>query len=184
MADDAEDTLDDRLESLQRRADNFRELLKDGEEVTIALADGEMRVEESYRSKFERKHPKLFGRMLAIEAQMDAGWSAYVVALAISGVVLFGLQLRWWDGIVGEAVATALDGWWFYVVLPAALLYVAHVANWCWAKIGYRRNRKELIDLIAAEQLDRDVLLVMLRDEDELDRVVRHLKLDSSPLAA
>jgi hypothetical protein len=183
MAEDAEDTLDDRLESLQRRAENFRELLKDGEEVTIALADGEMHVEESYRSKFERKHPKLFGRMMAVDAQMDPGWSAYVTALALSGVVLFGLPLKWWDGVVGEAVAEQLNSWWFFPVLPAALLYVAHVASRYWEKLAYQRSRADLLNLINAEQLDRDVLLVMLRDEDELDRVVYHLKLDSGTLA-
>ena len=63
MADESEDTLDDRLESIQRRAENFRELLKEGDEVTIAYENGEVRVEESYRSQFERKHAKLFGRL-------------------------------------------------------------------------------------------------------------------------
>jgi hypothetical protein len=183
MADDAEDTLDDRLESLQRRAENFRELLKDGEEVTIALADGEMHVEESYRSKFERKHPKLFGRMMAVDAQMNPGWSLYVAALALSGVVLFGLPLKWWDGIVGETVADQMNSWWFFLVLPAALLYLAHVASRYWEKLAYRRSRNDLLAIIASEQLDRDVLLVMLRDEDELDRVVYHLKLDSAPVS-
>jgi hypothetical protein len=178
MADNAEDTLDDRLEVLQRRAENFRELLKDGEEVTIALADGQMHVEESYRSKFERKHPKLFGRMMSVEAQMDAGWSPYVVALAVSGSVLFGLPLHWWDAVVGEAVVEQLNGWWFFIVLPMAVLYVAHAVCGQWEKMAYRRNRKELLELIGAEQLDRDVLLVMLRDEDELVHVVHQLKLD------
>ena len=77
MADETEDALDERIESIGRRAENFRELLRDGDEVTIAYQDGEVRVEESYRSKFERKHAKLFGRMLSIEAQMDAGLFPY-----------------------------------------------------------------------------------------------------------
>lgn len=179
MADDVDDTLDDRLESLQRRAENFRELLKDGEEVTIALADGEMHVEESYRSKFERKHPKLFGRMMAVDAQMDPGWSAYVVALALSGVVLFGLPLKWWDSVVGEPVAEQLNSWWFYLALPATLSYLARVGCRYWEKLAYQRSRADLLSLINAEQLDRDVLLVMLRDEDDLDRVVYRLKLDT-----
>ena len=83
MADESEDTLDDRLESIVRRAENFRELLRDGDEVTIAFADGEVHVEESYRSKFERQHPKLYGRMLAVEAQMDSGWFPYFAGLAL-----------------------------------------------------------------------------------------------------
>jgi hypothetical protein len=180
MADDAEDTLDDRLELLQRRAENFRELLKDGDEVTIALADGEMHVEESYRSKFERKHQKLFGRLLAVEAQMDAGWSPYVVAFAASGVMLFGLPLRWFDAVVGETVAEKLNDWWFYIILPLGLLYLARVMCRLWEKYAYGRNRQDLRELIDAEKLDRDVLLVMLRGDEELDRVVHHLKLDSA----
>src|SRR5207253_60575 len=104
MADESEDTLDERLESIQRRAENFRELLKDGDEVTVGLLDGEMHVEESYRSKFERLHPKLFGRMLAIEAQMEAGLLPYLAALLAAGVFIAGLHLRWWDGVLSDAV--------------------------------------------------------------------------------
>src|ERR1700730_5296910 len=91
MADETDDTLDERLESIQRRAENFREMLKDGDEVLIALQDGEMRVEESYRSKFERQHPKLFGRLLSIEAQLDAGLLPYFAALILSGGVIICL---------------------------------------------------------------------------------------------
>src|SRR6516225_4925139 len=77
MADESENTLDERLERIQRRAENFRELLHEGDEVTIARQDGEMHVAESYRSQFERKHAKLFGRMLSVEAQMEAGLFPY-----------------------------------------------------------------------------------------------------------
>ena len=184
MADDSEETLDDRLERIQRRAENFRELLKDGDEVIIAFADGEMHVEESYRSKFERKHPKLFGRMLSIEAQMDAGWSPYFAAVMLAGGFVFGLPLKWWDGILGEEVSNQLNEWWFYIVLPLILLFLARLACGRWEAFVYRRNRQELVELIGAEKLDRDVLLVMMRDQDELDRVVQHLKLDAGPFAA
>lgn len=181
MAEESEDTLDDRFERIQRRAENFRELLKEGDEVTIAFADGEMHVEESYRSKIERKHPKLFGRMLSIEAQMEAGWFPYALALALSGVTLFGLPLKWWDGVLGETVSEQLNGWWFYIVLPMALLYLARLGAGFWERFVYRRHRNDLVDLLAAERIDRDILLVMLRDEDDLDYVVYQLKLDAGP---
>ena len=67
MSAESEDVLDDRLERIQIRAQNFRELLKDGEEVTIAFQDGELHIEESYRSKFERQHAKLYGRLMSID---------------------------------------------------------------------------------------------------------------------
>lgn len=181
MADETEEPLDDRLERIQRRAENFRELLRDGDEVTIAFQDGEMRVEESYRSKFQRAHAKLFGRMLSIEAQMHSGWFPYFAALLLSGGFLFGLTLKWWDGIFGDAMCVHLDNWWFYVVLPVGLLYLARLICERWEKYAYRRNRRELLERIAADQLDRDVLLVMLRDEDDLDKVVHQLKLDAGP---
>jgi hypothetical protein len=181
MADESEDTLDERLDSIHRRAENFRDLLKDGEEVTIAYQDGEVHVEESYRSKFERKHPKLFGRLLSIEAQMDAGWFLYFAVLMLVGGFIFGLQLKWWDGVLGEAVSEQLQSWWFYVVAPAIFLYLARLGCARWEAHIYQRNRLDLMDLIAAAELDRDVLLVMLRDEGDLENVVYRLKLDPGP---
>jgi hypothetical protein len=181
MADESEDTLDERLDRILRRAKGFRELLKDGEEVTIAYQDGEVHVEESYRSRFERKYAKLFGRMLGMEAQMDAGNFPYFAALVAAGVIILGLHLRWWEGVLGEAVCEQLQSWWFYFAAPLALLYLARLACGRWDKYVYRRNRPDLMDLIAAAQLDRDVMLVMLRDEGDLDNVVYHLKLDAGP---
>lgn len=181
MADEAEDTLDERLEGIQRRAENFRELLKDGDEVVIALQDGEMHVEESYRSKFERKHPKLYGRMLSIEAQMEAGVFPYFAALVLAGVVIVGLHMKWWDGVLGETLADYLQNWWFYVPLPVALLYLARLGCGRWEKHVYNRNRAELLELLAAEKLDRDVLVVSLRGESEVEDVLHYLKCDSGP---
>jgi hypothetical protein len=181
MADELEEPLDERLERIQRRAENFRELLRDGDEVTIAYQDGEVHVDESYRSKFERKHPKLFGRMLSIEAQMEAGLFPYFAALVLSGIIIFGLSLGWWDGVLGETVGAALNAWWFFIVLPLALVYLARLGCGRWEAHVYRRNRRELVELIAADKLDRDVLLVMLRDDGDLTSVVHKLKLDAGP---
>ncbi|HZZ80824.1 MAG TPA: hypothetical protein VFE62_20140 [Gemmataceae bacterium] len=181
MADEPEEALDERIERIQRRAENFRELLRDGDEVTIAFSEGEVHVAESYRSQFERKHAKLFGRMLSIEAQMETGLSPYFAALVLTGIILFGLSIGWWDGVLGETVSSALNSWWFYIVLPPALLYLGRVCCIRWENFVYRRNRRELVDLIAAEKLDRDVLLVMLRDEDDLGNIVYKLKLDAGP---
>jgi hypothetical protein len=183
-ATDDDDTLDDRLESIQRRAETFRELLKDGDEVTIACDDGEVHVEESYRSKFERKHPKLFGRMLSIEAQMDAGWSAYFAALVFSGVIVMGLHLRWWDRPLGEDLCQYLESWWFYIVLPILLLFLARQGCKVYERFVFRRNRRELLELLAADNLDRDVLLVNLRGDSDVENVVHRLKLDPGPFPA
>ena len=83
MADEPEEALDERMERIQRRAENFRELLRDGDEVTIAFSDGEVHVAESYRSVFERKHAKLYGRLICIEAQLSTGWLPYFLGLSV-----------------------------------------------------------------------------------------------------
>ena len=131
MADDSEDTLDERLESIVRRAENFRELLRDGDEVTIAFADGEVHNEGilSFREIRAVKHAKLFGRMLAIEEQMKTGVFPYFLGLLAFGVFFVGLQLQWWqEWGLSAKVCEILDGWWFYVLAPATVLYVTHVA--------------------------------------------------------
>ena len=184
MADESENTLDERLERIQRRAENFRELLHEGDEVTIARQDGEMHVAESYRSQFERKHAKLFGRMLSVEAQMEAGLFPYFVGLIGVGNLIIGLQLKWWDAALGQAAGEYLQSSWFYIALPIIVMYLARLGVGRWQKFVYRRHRQNLQKLIAADQLDRDVLLVMLRDESDLDNVVRQLKLDSDSFPA
>ena len=181
MFNDPEEALEERLERIQLRAENFRELLKDGEEVTIAYQDGEMHVEESYRSRFERSHPKLYGRLMSIEAQMIAGLTPYVVGLIVAGVVIVGFQLDWWDWCLPASLATMLNRVWFYIALTLLIAYAMYLACRRWEKFVYRRNRRELHALIAADKLDRDVLLVMLRDEADLDVVIHALKLDAGP---
>lgn len=179
MADETDDTIDERLASIQRRAQSFVDLLRDGDEVFITCDAGEVQVDESYRSKFERKHTKLFGRMLSVEAQLNTGWFPYLAALLLVGGFIFGLPLRWWDGILGAAVCEGLQSWIFYLSAPVVILYLAHLGCKQWQKFVYRKHRQELADLIAAEQLDRDVLLVMLRDEEELETVIHQMKLDA-----
>jgi hypothetical protein len=169
MSTESDDALDERLERIHIRAQNFRELLKDGEEITIAFQDGEVHCDESYRSKFERQHPKLYGRLMSIDAQMAAGFSPYVFGLAIVSVVFVGLQFGGW-----------LDPATFLAV-PLFVGCLIYLVCRRWGKYVYRRNRAELLELIAAAKLDRDVLLVMLRDESELDAVIHELKLDPGP---
>ena len=182
MADEPNDIiLDERLEAIQRRAETFRELLKDGDEVTIAYEDGEVHVAESYRSRFERKHPKLFGRMLGIEAQMDAGLFPFFAALVVSGILIVGLHLQWWDFVLGERLGEYLQSWWFYIPTPLVALYLARQGCAFYEKHVYRRNREELLALMAANQVDRDELVVMLRGESDLEYVVYQLKLDRGP---
>jgi hypothetical protein len=181
MSTESDDALDDRLERIQIRAQNFRELLKDGEEITIAFQDGDVRIEESYRSKFERQHPKLYGRLMSIDAQMAAGFSPYVFGLTAVGVFIFGLQFNWW---VSPDVCRVLNEMWFFIAAPLFVGYLMYLACRRWGKYIYWRNRAALLELIAAAKLDRDVLLVMLRDEPDLDAVIHELKLDPGPFPA
>ncbi len=185
MTDESdEETLDDRLESIQRRAENFRELLEDGDEVTIGRSGEVLQVVESFRSKFERQHAKLFGRMLSIEEQMKTGLFPYFLGLVGFAGFLVGLQLTWWEDVLGASLCEMLNRWWFYVLAPPSVLYLAHLSCGRWGYFKYLRHRVALLDMIAAAGLDRDELLVMLRDESELNNVVHFLKLDPGPFLA
>ena len=93
-----------------------------------------------------------------------------------------GLQLGWWDADPGhERVCDLLNGMWFFIAAPMFVGYLMYLAGRQWGKYVYRRNRSDLLELIAAAKLDRDVLLVMLRDESDLDAVIHELKLDPGP---
>ncbi|MBM3993409.1 MAG: hypothetical protein FJ303_04555 [Planctomycetes bacterium] len=182
MSDDIDDDfLDERLESLLRRAETFRELLREGDEITIGLFDGEVHVAESYRSKFERKHAKLFGRLLSIDAQLEPGWTAYMACMVVAATLIIGIHLRWFDSLFGEALGELLQTWWFYAPLAIAMIYLARQANSWYSSFTYRWHRQDLIDIMLVANLDRDLLLVMLRDEEELDNVIHQLKLDAGP---
>ncbi len=181
MSDDLDDALDERIETMQRRAENFRELLREGEEITISLLDGEMAVDESFRSQLERKHPKLYGRLMSVEAQLRPGWLPYFLGLVAVIAVIVTLQLPWSKSLLGDDLHGVMNGWWFYLVLPPATLYLVKVGCGLWQKREFRTHRVELLELVARAGLDRDLLLVMLQDNADLESVTLELKLDHGP---
>ena len=183
MADEFEEPLDARLERLRRRAETFRDLLDEGEEITVAKTDGEILVDDITRSKLERKHPKLFGRLLAIEAQMAPGFSPVVAMATIFATFVLGLQVGWWVPVIGQATSDALNQVWFWAVELLIVWYVVRAISRCYRKRFYQINRDGLAASIAAEGLDRDLLLVMLLEHGELGNVVEALKMDPGPFA-
>ena len=181
MADEADETLDERLErgtaGPRIFATSSRTAKKSPSDSSTARCSSRNR----YRGQFERKHAKLFGRMLSIETQMDAGLFPYFAGLILSGVAIFGLQLDVAADWLDAKVSDLLNRWWFYVALPLTMSFLMYLLSGQWEKWIYRRHREALAELIQAEKLDRDVMLVMLRDEDrDLTRLVHALKLDNA----
>ncbi len=183
MSDEVEEPLDARLERLRRRAETFRDLLEEGDEITVAKDDGEIFVDELSRSKLERKHPKLFGRLLAIEAQMTVGITPLTAMITIFAMIVLGLQVGWWEPILGPETCESLNKWWFWAVELLIVWYVIHLVTRLYRKKLYRARRDELAACISVEGLDRDLLLVMLLDHGDLANVVEALKLDAGSFA-
>ncbi len=184
MSDDANETLDARMERLRRRAETFRDLLDDGDVITVAKDEGEIHVGEIVQSRLERQHPKLYGRLLAIEAQLTPGMAPVVATAAFFGAFVLGLQTGWWEPIFGQTACDALNQWWFWAIELLIVWYVIRSISRLYRKKIYNDNRNELAACITAEGLDRDILLVILLDHDDLAIVTHALKLDSGPHSA
>src|SRR5687768_2056116 len=100
MAD--ESTPEEKLERVRRFAENLRDTLQDGDEFTIHYADGEVHVDESRFSKLRAGHPRLYGRLLSLETQLEGGCAAYAFAGGAGVAFVFGLHVGWWEGVIGQ----------------------------------------------------------------------------------
>ena len=88
------------------------------------------------------------------------------------------MHLSWSESLLGTDLHGILKNWWFFIALPPAVLYLVSLGCGQWQKRIFRGHRAELMELIADAKLDRDTVLVMLRDVGDLDAVVQELKLD------
>jgi hypothetical protein len=172
---------DDKDHRLGEIARVVKDYLREGETFTIQCLEDEIIVEETIPSKFAREHPRLYGRLLSINEQMDTGCGLTVALFVLGGVFCFGLHVGWWNEIIPAAVTDKLRTWWFYVPLFALLFVLADA----WASVRerrvYRRGRHELLLLLRSEGYDRDTIVPVIQGIDEFVKVAKQLKLDPGP---
>jgi hypothetical protein len=182
MAEDNE--LQERLDRIQRWAQNLRDVLNDGDEIVVRCDGDEVHVEETPFGRFQALHPRLSGRLASIEAQLEMGCLLYLGTFLLPVSTILGLRLQWWDDWLGPALASELNNWWCYLALFSATAYLVNQVYDRLRRRVYRRHRTELFAMIHAEGLDRDTLLPLLQGADDLSGVIRQLKLDPGPFPA
>lgn len=173
-----EDAADDRF---RRIAVAVAHLLQNGDEIVLRGTEEGPVVEELPTRRFERDHPRLYGRLLALDLQLQGGCSVYLFFIGILGAFVLGLQIGWWDTIIPPRVAESINVWWVHLLLGVGALALAGEIYEILSRRTYRQGRPELIALMEESGLDRDLLVVAIRMEPELRNVLRFLQLDRRP---
>ncbi len=161
-------------------ADAVRPILEEGEAYSVFCHEGEIHVKEADTSVCAVRHPRLYGRLLSLSAQLDqagAGISRVPTLAALAFCV--GLHLRWWDDFLGPALVDQLNHWLFFLLVFYVIFQGLGIVNNALRRGVYRSGREELFALLAEEKLDRDTLLAMIEDDPAVSRVGHYLKLDT-----
>lgn len=183
MADHARDT--DPADDVDERTDNIaravKDYLREGDAFLVHCQEDEIIVEETAQSRFQRDHPRLYGRLLSLEDQMETGCGLTIALFALGGVFCLSLQVGWWDPWIDARVIDALRSWWFYVPLFVALFFFSDFIYRRVEYRAYRRGREALHAMMCDEGFDRDTLVPILHRAGEFAKVARQLKLDRGP---
>jgi hypothetical protein len=172
-------TIDDE-EKRQRVADALYPILEDGDFIQVACEEGEILISEPDFSVCRERHPRLFGRMLSLNAELsETGGNVTYLLLLAAGAFCLGLHLRWWDAWFGDDAAERMRSIWFYLFVFAITLKINGLISARLEGFVYRRRRDDLLALLREEDLDRDVLLSIIEGEDSVAHVARQLKLDA-----
>ncbi len=182
MADDnnqtAADEVDERLDNIARVVKDY---LREGDAFLIQCQEDDIVVEEAPRSRFPIEHPRLYGRLLSLEDQLETGCGITLALFALGGLFCLALHGGLLDEALTPNVAAALRTWFFYGPLFVVLFFVS---DWLYTRVArgvYRRGRDELLLLIRDEGLDRDTLVARLNDAPEVAKIIKQLKLDRGP---
>jgi hypothetical protein len=166
----------------KNRAKIVQELLdalEQGEEISVHREGDRLEITTVKPNKCQDNHPRLYGRLLSINEQLSgAGCGVIVYTLLACALFCLGIHLQWWDKIIGQEIMEPVRSIWFYVLFMGAAYALLQTLSHQLEKGVYWRHRGELLALLAAEGLQRDVLISMIADDPKLARVAEHLKLD------
>lgn len=169
-------------ERYRRIAFALEDLVQEGEELYITRFEEEgVVVSDKPSGDLERNHPRLYGRLLSLDAQLEGGNLVNFLGLALIVLLWLGVQARWWEQAISEELVERLNVWWLYVLLVLLVLFLSGMAQEARAKQIYRRCRPELLPLLEDANFDRDLLLVRIKEDDQLTNITHQLKLDPFP---
>lgn len=185
MADEHSQSHADQPDDADERIDHIARIVKDylreGDAFIIQCQDGDILVEEAQQTRFQKDHPRLYGRLLSMNDQLESGCGLTMGLFGLGALVCLGLHLNWFDKVLGDDLAGTLRTWWFYVPLFAVLFFVSDILYTMLEKRKYQQGRAELLELLRQEGFDRDTLVPLIKDIPEFERIVKRLKLDPGP---
>lgn len=165
-----------------RIATAIEHLVEEGDELLVIRTEEGVVVHDRVSGALENDHPRLYGRLLSLNAQMEVGMLPTVIGLLLIVLFWLGLETAWFEPVISAAAAERLNVWWVYVLLAFFVILVAARLTRLYARRVYLRSRDELIPLLREADLDRDVLLVRIKGAEELEHVAQQLMLDPKPL--
>ena len=176
--DDAPDDRDERFETIAQVVVGF---LREGEALSIELNDGEVTVTPEPISALKRRHPRLYGRLLSVEEQLNVGCAGEILMVFAAVASCLALHFGAFDRLFGNDFTAKLDSWWVYLLWVFFVGFIGSRIMEARVVRSYRRSRDELAQHIHDEGFDRDSLLAALESNDNLSRVTIWLKLDNGP---
>ena len=172
---------EEKNERMRRLGDALEDVLVDGDQFQVVATGDEVQVTETRSSQLRDKHPRLYGRLLSLNHQMESGCTVTMLGFTGAAALCFALNVGWLDEVLGPAVAEKLDSWWFFVLL-FLVVFTLTGSYYDWIeKRAYRRGRDELLFLMHEAQYDRDSLLVHIKDDPAMDKIAKQMMLDAEP---
>ena len=166
----------DRRESV---AGALRDVLEEGEAFNVYCHEGEVYVNDTETSVCAARHPRLYGRLLSLNTQLEeAGSGIRRIPIFMALVFCIGVHLHWWDEWLGAQLVNQLDSVWFFLLIFYVLYQTVGLANTLFQRGLYHRSRDDLFTLMAQENIDRDLLLAMIEGDYAVSRGSYFLKLD------
>lgn len=162
------------------RRDNVAEalepVLEEGDQFKVFCHEGKVYVEDEATSVCAVRHPRLYGRLLALNTQLEDVGSGLGRLPTLAGLAFcVSVEMGWVWSELGDSARR----WWVYFLL---FFFLFQVLGWISGQLQrrfYRVSRHELLPLLAAEKLDRDVLLSLIEGDPALERISHFLKLDA-----
>ena len=165
------------MEEEERReviAEALRPVLEEGEQYSVYCHDGEVYIRDADTSVCASRHPRLYGRLLAVDAQVEHAGGSLALPALLALAVCASLQTPWWPEGVEH-----LRTWWVYLLLFGALIFAGSLTVGMLQRRAYSRVREDLFTLMGQENVDRDTLLAMIEGDYAVARVAQQLKLDA-----
>jgi hypothetical protein len=162
-------------------AEALRPVLEEGEQYSVYCHEGEVYVRDADTSVCASRYPRLYGRLLAVDAQVERAGSSLEFRLpALLGLAFCAsLELPWWNAWLGPGGVDHLKNWWAYLLVFVALYFTGSLAAGMLQRRAYLRVRDDLFTLMGQEDIDRDTLLSLIEGDYALARVAHQLKLDA-----